>query len=328
MPKVLVELSGGVDSAVCALLLKNQGYELVGACMDLHESVDAQGAKNICKQLDIEFRLIEVRSEFTKNVIDYFASEYRSARTPNPCIMCNKTMKFGIMYDVAKDLACDFLATGHYARIVDGHLYKATDTAKDQSYVLHFLTKEQLTKTLLPLGEYTKNQIRQLAKDANLSCAEAAESQDICFCEDGKYADYIKDHYNYNFEPGDIVDEEGHVLGTHNGLINYTIGQRKGLGVALGEPTYVCKLDSQKNQVILGNVSTNTVHVKNFKWIEKPRKTCETKLRYRQKQIKCQTKTNNDIIELHFDEPITAPAPGQFAVLYEGDLVLGGGTIC
>lgn len=319
MPKVLVELSGGVDSAVCAYLLKEQGYDVYGVTMMFHEDTDS--GEEICKQLDIPFKMLDLREEFKRNVIDYFAETYRAALTPNPCIVCNKTMKFGLMFN--EDF--DYLATGHYARIKDRSLYRAKDKNKDQSYVLHFLNKKQLSKILFPLGEYTKDEVIDLSNNFNFP--KKKESQDICFVPDGNYAKFISDNYNYEFIPGNIVDEQGNILGQHKGLINYTIGQRKGLEVAAGKPIYIKALDAEKNQIVVGNTETNKVQIKDFNWIEEPQEYAEAKLRYRQKQIPCKVK-NGNIVELIFDNPVSAVTPGQFAVLYDGDKVLGGGTIC
>ena len=274
--KILVELSGGLDSSVAAILLQNQGYEVVGCMMHLHDSPtfdsDLKVAKSVAKQLKIEFHVVDCREKFQQEVISYFIDTYKEAKTPNPCIFCNQKMKFGLVFELAKKLNCDHIATGHYACVKHENgvysLYKAKDLTKDQSYVLHFLDQEKLSKIIFPLGEYTKDEVRELAREANLPCVDKEESMDICFVEDKSYSEFILKNTDYDPRPGNVVDTKGNVLGQHEGLINYTIGQRKGLGIAGGDPLYVLSLDKTKNEVILGTKDetfTNEVSVSNFR---------------------------------------------------------------
>ncbi len=273
--RVLVELSGGLDSSSAAILLQDQGYEVVGVMMHLHDSDtfdnDLHVAELVAKQLGIDFHVVDYREKFNKEVINYFIETYKEAKTPNPCIVCNRRMKFGLVFELAKKLNCDYIATGHYACVVyDANkyeLHKAKDLSKDQSYVLHFLNQEQLSKIIFPLGEYTKDEARALAQAEGLPCVDKDESMDICFVSDETYADFIQKNSNYVPTPGNVVDTKGNVLGQHEGLINYTIGQRKGLGISAGNPKYVIKLDKENNEVVLGDKNetfANEVSVSNF----------------------------------------------------------------
>ncbi|MDO5426561.1 MAG: tRNA 2-thiouridine(34) synthase MnmA [Coriobacteriia bacterium] len=340
--KILVELSGGLDSSVAAILLQNQGYEVVGCMMHLHDSPnfdnDLRVAKSVAKQLKIEFQVVDYREKFQQEVISYFIDTYKEAKTPNPCIVCNQRMKFGIVFELAKKLNCDHIATGHYARIVceanKFELHKAKDLTKDQSYVLHFLDQEKLSKIIFPLGEYTKDEVRELAREANLPCVDKEESMDLCFAEGKTYYEYILENSDYKPEPGNVIDTKGNILGEHEGLINYTIGQRKGLGIAGGDPLYVLSLDKTKNEVILGTKDetfVDEVHVSDFTWIsgKAPAENfkCQAKLRYRQVPKDCLAKVDGNSVILEYPEGIDSVTPGQFAVLYVGDRVLGGGII-
>lgn len=273
--KVLLEMSGGLDSSVAALILQKQGYEVVGCMMLLRDSEafheDKKVAESVAKQLGIEFHVIDFREQFKKEVIDYFIDTYKAAKTPNPCIVCNKKMKFGRIFDCAKDLSCDKIATGHYACAKHDNgaysLYRAKDLTKDQSYVLHFLDQEKLSKIIFPLGYYTKDEVRELAREANLPCVDKEESMDICFVENTSYREFILENSDYVPEPGNVADTKGNVLGKHEGLINYTIGQRKGLGIASSNPLYVLTLNKEKNEVVLGSKNetlSNEVGVNSF----------------------------------------------------------------
>lgn len=254
-------MSGGLDSSSAAILLQDQGYEVVGVMMHLHDSPtfdnDLQVAQEVASKLKIDFHVVDYREKFNKEVINYFIETYKQARTPNPCIVCNRRMKFGLVFELAKKLNCDYIATGHYARTKCKNgkyeLYRAKDLNKDQSYVLHFLNQEQLSKIVFPLGEYTKDEARELAREANLPCVDKEESMDICFVSDETYTDFIQKNSDYVPTPGNVVDTKGNVLGQHEGLINYTIGQRRGLGLAFSEPMYVLSLNKDKNEVVLGS---------------------------------------------------------------------------
>lgn len=340
--KILVELSGGLDSSVAAILLQNQGYEVVGCMMLLRDSEafreDKKVTESVAKQLGIDFHIVDFQEKFKEEVIDYFINTYKEAKTPNPCIVCNQKMKFGAIFDCAKDLGCDKIATGHYARTVceanKFELHKAKDLTKDQSYVLHFLDQEKLSKIIFPLGEYTKDEVRELARASALPCVDKDESMDICFVSDETYADFIQKNSDYVPTPGNVVDTKGNVLGQHEGLINYTIGQRKGLGLAFSEPMYVLSLNKDKNEVLLGSKDetfANEVCVSNFSWISgnapANKFECQAKLRYRQTPKDCIAKVDGDSVILEYPEGIGSVTPGQFAVLYVGDRVLGGGII-
>lgn len=340
--KILLEMSGGLDSCASAQLLINNGYEVVGCMMHLHDSPDFDNdlrvAKSVAKQLKIEFQVVDYREKFQQEVISYFIDTYKEAKTPNPCIVCNQRMKFGIVFELAKKLNCDHIATGHYARIVREankfELHKAKDLNKDQSYVLHFLDQEKLSKIIFPLGEYTKDEVRELARASALPCADKPESQDICFIEDKNYAEFIQKNSDYKPNPGKVVDTKGNILGEHDGLINYTIGQRKGLGIAGGDPLYVLSLNKDSNEVVLGTKEetfANEVCVSNFSWISGNAPTnkfeCQAKLRYRQTPKDCLAKVDENSVILEYTEGIDSVTPGQFAVLYDGNRVLGGGTI-
>ena len=340
--KILVELSGGLDSSVAAILLQNQGYEVVGCMMLLRDSEafreDKKVTESVAKQLGIDFHIVDFQEKFKEEVIDYFINTYKEAKTPNPCIVCNQKMKFGLVFELAKKLNCDHIATGHYACVKHENgvysLYKAKDLTKDQSYVLHFLDQDKLSRIIFPLGDYTKDEVRALARASALPCVDKPESQDICFVSDETYADFIQKNSDYVPTPGNVVDTKGNVLGQHEGLINYTIGQRKGLGLAFSEPMYVLSLNKDKNEVLLGSKDetfANEVCVSNFSWISGNAPTnkfeCQAKLRYRQTPKDCLAKVDGNSVILEYPEGIDSVTPGQFAVLYVGDRVLGGGII-
>ena len=343
--KVLVAMSGGVDSSVAAYMLKEAGYECYGCTMKLHDSMsccdeeDIRDARGVAESLNIPFSVVDYSKGFYENVICRFISGYEHGITPNPCIECNKYMKFLSLYEQAASLGCDYIATGHYVRVEyrDGRYYllKAADESKDQSYVLYSLTQAQLAHTLFPLGSLSKDEIRSRARGIELVNADKPDSQDICFVPGGDYASVIKQYTGRGYEPGDFVDKNGQVLGRHKGIIHYTIGQRKGLGIAYSEPLYVLNIDVSGNKVVLGSnddLMSTEVYVEQMNWIlgEIPTKAfrCSAKLRYRHREQPATVyPEEGGCIRIVFDEPQRAVTPGQAAVLYDGEIVLGGGTI-
>ena len=354
--RALIAMSGGVDSSVSAALMLRQGFECVGVNMKLHtgqiedgcggktccSADDAEDARSVCRKLGMKFHVFNFTEDFSKEVIDRFVSAYEHGATPNPCIDCNKYMKFSKLYDRAQILGCDLIVTGHYARIqYDPQrgrwlLKKAKNEAKDQSYVLYFLTQEQLAHTRFPLGELeSKEQVRAIASDLGLLTAHKQDSQDICFVPDGKYAEFLTAYTGKEYPAGDFVDTEGKVLGQHKGMIRYTIGQRRGLGLALPESMYVQKKDMQRNQVVLSsNAGLYSDHLiaDNFVWsaIDAPEQPIHTfaKVRYQAKESEATAAVLPDgRVEIRFAQPQRALTVGQAVVLYDGDIVVGGGVI-
>lgn len=343
--KVMVGMSGGVDSSAAAAILIEQGYEVFGATMRLTPGDDTsirneeQDAKNVCQMLGIEHFIFDFREEFKKYVIDYFVSEYIAGRTPNPCIACNKHIKFGLMYEKAIKMGMDYVATGHYAKIINNNgeyeLHISNAGNKDQSYVLYNMTQEILSHTLMPLGDYTKEEIRKKCADMGLSTANKSESMEICFVDDDDYARFICDWANYKPQQGIIKDTFGNVLGEHKGLINYTIGQRKGIG-AYGRPMFVLKLDTDNNELILGEKGMEftdklIAHSVNFlsgKEYIKPFEV-QAKVRYQARPAKALITPMGDMrVGVEFEEPQRAVTPGQAVVFYEENKLLGGGIVC
>ena len=340
MQKVMLGMSGGVDSSVAAAVLMEKGFIVKGCTLLLCEGEDdnTADAKNVCDKLGIEHNSFDLRKEFKEKVICDFTNKYISGLTPNPCIECNRNIKFGKMFEIAIKNGCEKIATGHYARIEEQNgrflLKKAKDETKDQSYVLYMLNQEQLSKILLPLGEFTKAEIRKKAEELNLINANRPDSQDICFVPDGDYASFIENNFDYISKKGKYVDINGKVLGEHNGVIRYTLGQRKGLGIALGKPQFVIDKNALTNEVVLGDeehLFKTRVEVKNvnfipFDTLEEPMRV-EAKLRYRHKAALAVISQEDDKVIIEFDEPQRAASPGQAAVFYNGDTVIGGGTI-
>ncbi len=349
--KALIAMSGGVDSSVTAARMVEAGYTCVGATMRLHSygtpgvcgsSSDAEDAAAVAAALGMPHRVYDFSAAFSAEVIDRFTTAYERGETPNPCIECNRYLKFAGLYQKAREEGCDVIATGHYARAVydesTGHykLKKAKNVAKDQTYVLYFLTQEQLRHTCFPLGELdSKEQVRQVAEQYGFANARKRDSQDICFVPDGKYADFIRRRTGREYPAGDFVDTEGRVLGQHKGLIGYTIGQRKGLGLALPAPLYVCRKCVEDNTVVLAPETalySTTLLAENMNWISGTvpaaplRVTAKT--RYSAKEAPATvTPLPGDRAEVLFDEPQRAITCGQAVVLYDGDEVIGGGTI-
>ena len=351
--KVMIGMSGGVDSSVAAFLLQKESFEVIGATMKLYNNEDIDfvsektccslddvlDAKSVCARLGIRHYTLNMTDDFKKEVIERFISAYQNGFTPNPCIDCNRYMKFSKMLHKAQELDIDYVATGHYARIEkQGDRYilkKAVDLSKDQSYVLYSLKQEQLKVTKFPLGNYTKQQVREIAEENGFVNARKHESQDICFVPDGDYSKFIEYYTGKTYPCGDFVDMNGKRLGEHKGIIRYTIGQRRGLGLALPASMYVVEKDVDNNKVILGfndDLFKKEVNVKNISFtacdgLDKPERLC-AKIRYNQKeQPATVTQTDENHFTIVFDEPQRAITKGQAAVLYDDDTVVGGGTI-
>ncbi|MBU0951695.1 MAG: tRNA 2-thiouridine(34) synthase MnmA [Elusimicrobia bacterium] len=345
--KVAVAMSGGVDSSVAAALLKDKGYEVVGLTMRLWACKtaasankklccslnDTEDAKKVCCLLAVPHYTVDFRKEFNKQVIEPFCENYRRGITPNPCILCNQKIKFDLLLEKAKSLGFNFLATGHYAKIQPPFLLKGKDDNNDQSYWLYGVKEKNLKNILMPLGIYTKTQVRELARKYHLNVAGKPKSQEICFIQDNNYRNFMK-QYSVKEKHGAIVDKNGKVLGAHKGVSNFTIGQRSGLGISAGKRVYVCRIVPEENKVVIGDekdVYSSELIVKNVNWfvhIEKfPLKT-KVKIRYKHKEADAAIyKSDKILYKIVFDQPQWAVTPGQSAVFYAGNKVLGGGEI-
>ncbi len=341
MKKVVLGMSGGVDSAVAAFLLMREGYEVIGVTFKLLDGGEQaeEDAANIAERLGIRHMVVDRRAEFERDVIADFVSEYRSGGTPNPCVMCNRHIKFPELLKLADKENAEYAATGHYARLIrienQFRIAKAKDRAKDQSYVLYPLANEQLSRVLLPLGEYTKQEVRALAEKNGFANAHKGDSQDICFVPNGDYASFIENYTGEKCPAGSFIDLAGNVLGLHNGVIRYTVGQRKGLGIALGKRSFVCAKDVVANTVTLGEnedlfSDRLTAHAVNWQIHAIPEGDVRlaVKIRYNQAEQPATVSILEErTIEIRFDKPQRAIASGQSAVLYDGDVLVGGGII-
>lgn len=351
--KALIAMSGGVDSSLAAKLMVDKGFECIGCTMKLYENEDAgiersrtccslddvEDARSVAYKLGMPFYVFNFTQDFRDAVIQKFIESYQKGMTPNPCIDCNRYMKFDKLYERAKVLGCDCIVTGHYARIEEKNgkyvLKKALDETKDQTYVLYALTQDQLSHTQFPLGDLRKTEVRAIAEQSGFVNAAKPDSQDICFVPNGDYACVIERHTGKKAEEGNFVDTNGKVLGRHKGIIHYTKGQRRGLGISSPEPLYVCRICPQSGDIVLGknrDLFGKDADVADFNWISgsAPQKAfrCKAKIRYRQpEQWATVTPTGENAAHITFDEPQRAITPGQAAVLYDGDTVLGGGTI-
>ena len=344
-----------VDSSVAAYLLKEQGYDVIGVTMQIwqdesQEQIEDNGgccgitavddARRVAMQLDIPYYVMNFKNEFKKNVIDYFTDEYIHGRTPNPCIACNRHVKWESLLKRSLEIGADCIATGHYARIAqleNGRyaIRNSVTAKKDQTYALYNLTQEQLSHTLMPVGDYNKDEIRAIAEKIGIQVAHKPDSMEICFVPDNDYAGFITRETGYVSRPGNFVDLHGNILGTHKGIIHYTVGQRKGLGLAMGHPVFVVAIRPETNEVVIGEnddvfstkLYANNINLMSVDKIEEPIRA-RAKIRYSHEGADCTIRMADDgLLECVFDEKQRAVTPGQALVIYDGDYVLGGGTI-
>lgn len=352
--KVVVGMSGGVDSSVAAYLLKEQGYDVIGVTMQIWQEEEeivqqenggccglsaVDDARRVANTIGIPYYVMNFRKDFKEKVIDYFCEEYLNARTPNPCIACNRYVKWESLLKRCLDIGADYIATGHYAQIVQCEngryaLKRSKTLKKDQTYALYNLTQNQLSKTLMPVGQYSKDEIRQIAEQIGLPVAHKPDSQDICFV-DHDYVSFIEETTGISIPKGNFVDTEGNILGKHKGIINYTIGQRRGLGLSLKQPGYVIRVDKDANEVVIGTkdkLFTDVLYATNVNFMPvagiEGEVRVKAKIRYNSPEVSCTISMDGeDRIKVVFDEPQRAVTPGQAVVFYDGDLVVGGATI-
>ncbi|MBE6947379.1 MAG: tRNA 2-thiouridine(34) synthase MnmA [Ruminococcaceae bacterium] len=344
--RALIAMSGGVDSSVAAYLAQKSGFTCIGATMRLYETPgcvtdNAEDARKVSEKLGIPFCILDCRDAFRSQVMDHFVDAYECGLTPNPCIVCNRCLKFGALLDYAKSIGCSYLVTGHYARVSfhpqSGRwvLQKALDESKDQSYFLYSLTQDQLSHIRFPLGELTKSEAREIAQLQGFINARKKDSQDICFVPDGDYFSFLQAYTGKNYAPGTFLDLDGNVVGTHKGAVGYTLGQRKGLGIALGEPVYVCQKDMARNTVTVGPngaLMHRSLQAKDWFWhtvdaLNAPMRVLAKARSRMEEQPAAVYPEENGFARVEFDSPQRAITPGQAIVLYDGDTVVGGGTI-
>ncbi|HOL01601.1 MAG TPA: tRNA 2-thiouridine(34) synthase MnmA [Bacillota bacterium] len=339
--RVIVAISGGVDSSVAALLLKSKGFQVIGVTLRIWEAFPSDDAKAVADFLDIPHHILDVAEPFRNEIVKYFVSCYFQGRTPNPCVLCNAQIKFRYLLDLAKKLAAGYVATGHYARIAFDSagerflLLKGLDQSKDQSYVLHRLTQQDLSSILFPLGDLTKEQVREAAFDAGIPVAGSSESQEICFLAGTDYRDFLRGYGTHIIKPGPILDTSGRPIGRHKGIPFYTVGQRKGLEIPGNKRLYVTRIDVSRNAIIVGeegDLLSERLEARDVNWIpfSKPPEKMHLgiKIRYTAKEVPGSVlPKSQDMAEVVFDEPQKAVTPGQFAVFYDGDIVVGGGVI-
>lgn len=353
---VIIGMSGGVDSSVAAAILLEKGYEVIGVTMQIWpdsmgEHPGSEGgccslsavddARRVANSLGIPYYVMNFKDIFEEKVINYFKEEYLLGRTPNPCIACNRYVKFDALLKKAISMGVDYVATGHYARIEFDNtlgrflLKKSVTDKKDQTYALYNLTQEQLSHVLMPVGEYTKEGVREIAREIGLTVASKPDSQEICFVDDNDYGRFMQEHAGSRIHPGEFIDVEGNVLGKHKGIVHYTVGQRKGLGIAFGKPMYVAAIDSEKNRVVLGEESavfSNSLFAKdmNFISIDSLKEELRVKAKIRYSAIAADAviyPLENGRVKVLFNTPQRAITPGQSVVFYQQDIVVGGGVI-
>lgn len=333
MKKVVIGMSGGVDSSVAALLLKKEGYEVIGVTLLLTNNKEAvEDARKVCQCLGIEHHVIDLQKEFKQFIVQDFINQYKEGFTPNPCVICNKKIKFGLLWEKALSLGADYIATGHYAAIKENHLCKINSN-KDQSYFLYCIDKARIPKILFPLNKFsTKDEIREIAFSNNLPVFNKKDSQDICFIENNDYGAFLEKNLDKLPNRGNFILKDGTIIGSHKGIIYYTVGQRRGLGISYETPLYVIDIDKKNNEIVLGtekDLYKKEVIINNINLlVDKLPSHAKAKIRYKAKEESCEViKLGEDKLKIIFSSPVKSPTKGQSLVLYENDIVLGGGII-